>query len=73
MNLHPIRTFAELVVAAFLAMLAMAGVYAALGITRPPLMGRGITPILDTLGYFGLTIGLWWAYRSVRERRERRA
>lgn len=71
MKLHPIRTFAELVVSAFLAMLGMALAYHLLGITRPPLTGTGLSPVLDTFGYFGLTIALWWGYRSWRERPKR--
>jgi len=69
MKLSPVRTFAELVVAAFLAMLGMALVYHVLDITRPPLTGPGISPVLDALGYFALSIGIWWMYRSGRERR----
>lgn len=54
-----LRSFALFVVAAFGAVLVMAGLYALLGVIRPPLTGGLGLALLDVLLYSCLTFVLW--------------
>ncbi len=55
-----LRHFVLVVVAAFVAMLVMAGLYLVVGVTRPPLTGGAGRALLDVLVYALLTFGVWW-------------
>lgn len=54
------RFFLTFVLAGFVAMLLMAGLYALAGVTRPPLTGGIGWALLDVTLYSALTGGVWW-------------
>ncbi len=54
-----LRQFIVFVLAAFVAMLLMATLYAGLGIDRTPLTGGPLYALLDVLAYAALTMLLW--------------
>lgn len=55
-----LRFFVTFVLAGFLAMLLMAGLYALAGSTRPPLTGGAAFALLDVVVYSTLVASVWW-------------
>lgn len=64
-----LRTFVLVALAGFLAMLLLAGAYAALGVARPVLDGGAAWATLDVLLYFGATAVLWLVLERIVPRR----
>ena len=54
------RFFVLFVVAAFGAMLVLAGLWGVLGVARAPLSGGASYAVMDVLAYSAVTLAIWW-------------